>query len=406
MTNPTYFTPNFLSLEAIAIDPQYLTKVQSEASAKMPNVTAQHNYILNFLCLDVVSNWLEENIVEEDEAIVIPDIEYQQARWSVVTGTEIALDSLKIAVIPQDTSDIAGISIPREWVDIPQWVPDYYLAAQVDLEQKTIWLWGYVHSNTVKQQGNLDRTHQHYILPLENMSLDLELFGITHQLIEPPQPSPQNTLEVNSTNKQEALEKLSSPSPYSPRLDLPFEDWLTLIGDRQWCQELYKQRFINSQSKSSVTKLLQWLKSEVTSTLDSGWKELNEILPASTQTPQLSFALRSNEQDLQDWVKKAKVIDLKVQLDRGGKIVLLIAITQKAEDKYSIVAQLHPDTKQKFVPQAIGFQLIHDGKVLQETTSRSQDRYLQIGFTSPIETSFSIKVTSHQQVCFEEKFLV
>ena len=71
-----------------------------------------------------------------------------------------------------------------------------------------------------------------------------------------------------------------------------------------------------------------------------------------------------------------------------------------------IVAQLHPDTKQKFVPQAIGFQLIHDGKVLQETTSRSQDRYLQIGFTSPIETSFSIKVIFHQQVCFEEEFLV
>ena len=31
MTNFTYFTPNFPSQVAIAIDPEYLTKVQSEA---------------------------------------------------------------------------------------------------------------------------------------------------------------------------------------------------------------------------------------------------------------------------------------------------------------------------------------------------------------------------------------
>ncbi|MGB5711009.1 MAG: DUF1822 family protein, partial [Waterburya sp.] len=359
MTNPTYFTTNFPSQVAIAINPQHLTKVQSEAEAKMPNATAKHNYILNSLCVDAVSNWLEENIFEEDEDIAISNIEYLEACWSVVTGTEIALNSIKITVIPQDTSDIAGISIPREWVDIPQWMPDYYLAAQVDLEQKTIWLWGYVHSNTVKQQGTLDRTHQHYTLPLEKMSLDLELFGITHQLVKPPQQSPQSSSIARNMDKQEALEKLSASSPFSPRLDVPFEVWSALIGDRQWCQELYKQRCLNSQSKSSITKLLQWLKSEVTSTLDSGWKELNEILPASTHPPQLSYALRTDLRDMKDWVKKAKVIDLKVQLDRDSKIVLLIAITQKAENKYSIVAQLHPDTKQKFVPEAIGFQLIH-----------------------------------------------
>lgn len=404
MTNPTYSAINFSSLEAIAIDPQYLTKVQSEADAKMPNATAKHNYILNSLCLDAVSNWLEENILEEDEAIAIPKSEYLEASWSVVTGTEITLDSMKIAVIPQANSDIAGIEIPREWVDIPQWIPDYYLAAQVDLEQKTIWLWGYVHSNTVRQQGNLDRTHQHYTLPLEKMSLDLELFGITHQLIKPPQPSPHSSTAKN-IDKQEALEKLSEPSPFSPRLNLSFETWLALIGDRQWCQELYKQRCLNSQSKSSVTKLIQWLKSEVTSTLDSGWKELNEIFPPSINTAQPAFALRSDK-DLQNYAKKVKIIDLKVQLKQDITIVLFVAIAQKAENKYSIVAQLHPDSKQKFVPEAIGFQLIHKGKVIQEATSRSQDRYLQMGFISPIETSFSIKVTSHQQICFEEEFLV
>ena len=160
----------------------------------------------------------------------------------------------------------------------------------------------------------------------------------------------------------------------------------------------------SSQSKEQITKLLQWLKSEVTSTLDTGWYELNKILPVR-QSP-LAFALRNNELELKEWVKKAKVIDLKVQLQQARKIILLIALTQKAENQYSIVAQLHPDTEQNYVPEAIGFQILYDNEVLQEVNARSQDRYLQIGFTSPIETSFSIKVTSHQQVCFEEEFVL
>lgn len=408
MTKSTHFTTNFQSQVAVAINPQFLTKVQSEAEAKMPNATAQHNYIFNSLCLDAVKNWLEANITEEDEEIVIPDIDYLEASWSAVTGTAIALDSMKIAVIPQDTSDIAGISIPREWVDIPQWTPDYYIAAQVDLERKTIWLWGYAHSSTVRKEGNLDRTHQHYNLPLEKMSIDLELFGITHQLLQSPQPNTQDSSTPRKIDKQEALKKLSEPSPFSPRLNLPFEDWSALIGDRQWCQELYKQRCpkARSQSSSSVTKLLHWLKSEVSSTIDSGWKELNKILPPSTPTPQLSYALRSNQRDMKNWVQKAKVIDLKVQLDKSSKIVLLVAITKKADEKYNIVAQLHPDTKQKFVPEEIGFQIVHDGKVIQETTSRSHDQLLQLGFAITVETSFSIKVTSHQEVRFEEEFLL
>ena len=423
MNNSNHFTANFASQVEIAIDPQYLTKVQSEAKDKMPNATAQQNYIVNSLCLAAASEWLEENILESDEAIAIPEKDYLEARWSVVQGTELVLDTMKIVVIPQESSDIAGISVPREWLDIPQWIPDYFLAVQVDLEQQVIWLWGYVHSNTIKRKGTLDRTHQHYSLPLEQMSLDLELFGITHQLVEAPQKSQDSIVEHN-INRQKALTELSKPSPFSPRLALPFVEWTTLISDKQWCREFYQERIqisqskeqittssqgkeqitTSSQSKEQITKLLQWLKSEVTSTLDTGWYELNKILPVR-QSP-LAFALRNNELELKEWVKKAKVIDLKVQLQQARKIILLIALTQKAENQYSIVAQLHPDTEQNYVPEAIGFQILYDNEVLQEVNARSQDRYLQIGFTSPIETSFSIKVTSHQQVCFEEEFVL
>jgi hypothetical protein len=312
---------------------------------------------------------------------------------------------MKIVVIPSDSLDISGISIPREWVDIPQWTPDYYLAAQLDLEQNTILLWGYVHSNTIKQQAVLNHSHQYYTLPLEKMSLDLELFGITQQLVVPPQFHQQSFITANSLNKKDALEKLSTLSPYSPRLDLPFETWSALISDRQWCQELYQQRCLNSLSKSSSTNLLQWLKQEVVSTISSGWQELSEVVSASSQTPQLSFALRNENLRLQeDSVKKAKVIDLKLQLHQSTKIILLIAISQKAEDKYSIVAQLHPDTEQKFLSEAIDLELIYDAKTLQAATSRSQDRYMQIGFVSPIDTSFKIKITYQQQVYFEEVF--
>ncbi len=407
MTSPSLSSKlNFDSQILIDINPDQLANIEAKAEQKMPNTTAKHNYILNSLCLDAVSQWLEENITEENESVIIPEAEYLDSCWSIVSGTPLALDSMKIVIIPSESIDTAGISIPREWVDIPQWTPDYFIATQIDLQQKLVLLWGYVHINTVKQEATLNHSHQYYTLSQDQMSLDLELFGITEPFVAKPQTQPQQNLIHKKIDQQQILKQLSSPSVYSPRLDLPFEIWSTLISNKQWCKKLYQQRCLNSLPNNSATNLLQWLQEEFVTPLRSGWQELSEILSINpTKTPQLSFALRKeNSQTTEKWIKKAKVIDLKLQLDSSIQIILLIAIAKTTEGKYSIVVRLHPDNSQKFLPESINLGLLSDSQLIQEAISRSQDRYLQLGFSCPIETSFEIKVTFQQQVYLQEFF--
>lgn len=404
---------DFVSQIVIDIDPDRLANIETKAEQKMPNFTAKHNYILNSLTIDGVKQWLEENITEENESVIIPEAEYLNSCWSVVSGTPLALESMKIVAIPSETIDTSGISIPREWVDIPQWIPDYFIAARVDLQQKKVLLWGYVHADTVKQQGTLDRTHQNYILSQDRMSLDLELFGITEPFINKPQTKQKQPLH-REVNLEAILKQLSLSSAYSPRLDLPFEIWSALISDKRWLKKLYQQRCLNSTTNNSATNLLQWLQKDVVEPIKSGWQELSELFSANfTQTPQPAFASRDESSQKEKWAKKAKVIDLKVQLDSSIPIILLVAIAprlaeseiaQKAKDKYSIMVQLHPESGRKFLPESINLSLLSDAKLLQEAVSRSQDSYLQLGFTCPIETSFEIKVTYREKVYFQEVF--
>lgn len=404
-------SPNGIVLE---IDEQSLVKTTAIAEKFMPNATARQLYILNSLCCNAVRSWLQDSIAVEDEEITIPDERTLRALWSVVTGIPLTVGSLQIVAIAEEALDTAGLTIPREWIDIPQWQPDYFIAAQVDLDKQFILLWGYASLATVKQNGALGRSHQHYLLTRDELSQDVPLLGTGSTPTRPTTATPSvSQAVVGSETRHRLLDKLSEPSPFSPRLDVPFATWSALVVDGCWLQNLYERRCKNAGNPAGtpVTDLFSWLTSDLTDAFQAGWRDFGELVgPRRSESGRVAFVSRSHNR-LRDngsegtRIEKAKVIDLKIQLDRSVKVILLVAISENSAGNFGIIAQLHPESSISYLPESIQLKLTSGSSTVEEATARLQDRCLQIPFSCPDGTSFELEVVLDGTSCVE-KFVV
>ncbi|PNW31401.1 UNVERIFIED_CONTAM: hypothetical protein BEN50_02820 [Euhalothece sp. KZN 001] len=406
--NTTLLTLEALSRDQVVleIDANELAQIQERAKQTMPNAVAKHNYVLNALSLNAVQYWLQNNIISDAETITVHSQQTLLARWSVVSGTPISFGSTQLVIIPSDAIDTAGMSVPQEWVDISPWQPDYYIATQVDLDRRFILLWGYVSSKTVKEKGVFNSSHRYYSLPQDNITLDLESFNVIPEAVsQESNRTAAAVSQVEASTQRESLNQLSTPSIFSPRLDLPFEVWSGLIAQEDWCQELYQQRCAKANLNSLTTNLLEWLKGNFISSVRAGWQDLSDIVNASLQnSPQLQPVLRELKPALRapgSGVEKGK----RIELQQAVNVVLQAAVAPKPnsnDNEYDIIIQLHPDPNQNYLPEGIQFRLIFENQVLQEATSQFQDKSLQLRFTSEPETNFKIEVVSRQNSYVEE----
>ena len=63
--------------------------------------------------------------------------------WEFVTGFALNLGKSRLVIIPSETIDTDEFSVPQEWVDIPELAADYYLAVQVNFEDRWLRVWGF-----------------------------------------------------------------------------------------------------------------------------------------------------------------------------------------------------------------------------------------------------------------------
>jgi hypothetical protein len=221
------------------------------------NAAARCQAYLNYLCLKTFVPWLEAWLKEANQSQGhISDINWDSL-WEFVNGTPIDLAGMRLVLIPSETSDLDEFAIPQEWVDIPSWRKDYYLAVQINLgesEQSWLRVWGYASYEKLKSQGIYDDSDRTYYINQEVLAQDL-----TQMLLFPEKITSQ-TQELPpqlSTLKPELLKELSNPDIYSPRLKIPFDQWTALLTNEQWRQQLYNQRL--GVTSTATVDLRQWL---------------------------------------------------------------------------------------------------------------------------------------------------
>ena len=123
---------------------------------------------------------------------------------------------------------------------------------------------------------------------------------------------------------------------------------------------------------------------------EAGWQSIEALL--GTNQENLAFSFRSASELSEHQVKRAKLINLGLQLG-SQSVALLVAlalakrdevppaygIAPEAEQKVGILVQVHPVGGETNLPPNLRLALLSEaGDILQDVQSRSQDNYIQL----------------------------
>jgi hypothetical protein len=370
---------------------------------------ACYNAYVNRVCLYTFISWLNERLTEKGlpHGTIYPSAEELYSILEVVNGAAIALSRQRIILIPSDNSDAAVVRIPQEWVDIPSFAGDYYVAVQVDLEASvdecSLQVQGFTTHRQLQQNSQYDPGDRTYILPATELIPNITILDLTLGIQVRGEVPPLPNLSLQSA--QSLLKVLADASIYSPRLysDIPFTQWAALLNNEEWRQQLYRQRTDKCTNQAIVKRhnLRQWLNNN----FNEGWQSFNTFFQQTSAN--LAYSFRQYDVNVSSLnIIGVKLIDLGIELGNQS-VVLLLGLMPESENKIAIRVQLHPAKGQTYIPPNIKLSLISPTDViLQASQARMQDNFIQLKrFTCPLGKAFKIQVAI-DNFCFNEEFII
>jgi Protein of unknown function (DUF1822) len=226
-----------------------------EQSQGFSTVNRRWMAYLNRLSLNTFLPWLRAE--RESKANPFPNPAANPSIWEVVDGVGISIGTKRLVLIPNEAADLSELRVPQEWVDIPNWAADYYLAVQVNLEEGYIRIWGYSTHAQLKNQATYDVGDRAYCLNGEDLISNLDILWMSHQLCpeEITRVEIASLPELSVTQAENLLQRLGNPSVISPRTEVPFPVWAALMEHGGWRQRLYEKR----QGHQQQWAIAQWL---------------------------------------------------------------------------------------------------------------------------------------------------
>lgn len=348
---------------------------------------------MNQICLHEFLNWVKAEYVPEASIwYSSPGI---PAFWEFVNGTAILLKEKRVVLIPSEAIDDSELEVPQEWVDIPTWAADYYLAIQVTPDGERVRIWGYITHTQLKSLADYDQVDRTYCVDAQHLIKDLNAFWMTYQFCgtEEMKTAIAPLPELSTAEVEYVQQMLSNSSVTFLRLALPFTTWGMLLENEQWRQWLYQQRLrylrraAPTQFSQVQVNLSRWLEQ----IYDASWQAIETFFEQNSSN--LAFNFRSSSGLNATPIKRAKLIDLGMEIE-AQKVILLVALITKATQQVSIRVQLHPACNQPYLPANIKLVLLSDQEgIIQQVQARVQDIYMQLKlFNGEVGECFSIQV--------------
>jgi Protein of unknown function (DUF1822) len=368
----------------VAPDIQVESWRQSERNATTSNLW---NTYLNSICLNAVLASIQAELgIEADVWLENTNL---YALWEFVNGTAITIGDTRLILIPSEAIDDGELLVPKEWVDIPSWVGDYYLAIEVSSDAHWVRIWGYTTHQQLKTNGSYDDRDRMYSMDGSLLKQDLNAFWVICQLCteEQTRAEVEAIVELPDNQVEDLIQRLGQSSVIFPRLTVPFSRWGALMEREERRQHLYQMRL---RGESVLVNLSQWFQQ----TFEAAWQPLEMLL-----SPNFRFE-RGVRQEVA--VERAKLIDLGIQLENQS-VVLLVAITSETEQRVSVQVRLYPSQGNIFLPRYIKLALLSPSReILQEIMAREQDNYVQTRFRGRVGENFSIQVALNEAEIIED----
>ncbi|MEH2211140.1 DUF1822 family protein [Nostoc sp.] len=326
----------------------YLEITQFPEVQEQPYSTAgacQRGWI-NQKCVQAFLPWFQEEIAPT--ARVYPHSAALPSFWEVVNGTAITFDRDRLVLIPTLAIDDDELRVPQEWVDIPEWIADYYIAVQVNPDDGWMKIFGYTTHQVLKTKGVYDAGDRTYSLEKEDLIPDINVLWVTRQLdrSEALRAEIAPLDSIGKTQAENLLERLGDRDVKFPRLAVPFSLWGALLAHSGWRKKLYElrqglliQRSIPQWLQTGVANLAQqwgWEKREFV-VVPAGMRSAEPVLGLSRQikvaeqTYELRIFPKSASEDYV-WRFELRSTTLDGQIPAGFKLRLLTEDLQAFEN--------------------------------------------------------------------------
>jgi hypothetical protein len=348
---------------------------------------ARWNAYLNQLCLDTC--------LAEFQAGPLPRVtapEPLAPSWAVVNGSVLTAQGTRFVLIPTEAVDYTEMAVPQEWVDIPSWAGDYYLAVQVAADGQSLQVVGYASHGQVKQYGTYSSGDRTYSLDLDDLTADLNLLWVSQARYAPAPRSNIAPLPVLSAAQvTNLITRLGNPLELLPRLEVPFTTWAALLNHPSHCQQLYAHRQ-GLAAGPSITQLGQWFQGQIAAT----WQTVESLLPA----PQVGFATRNVPTAPEDGsLSRAKLLSLDT-----GSIVLQLTLTPLTAPEMRVHAQILPVGGSATLPGETRLRLLTDGPDGRVEIGQAQaaiTETIQLQFRALPEETFELEITCNGETLRE-----
>jgi Protein of unknown function (DUF1822) len=270
----------------------------------------------------------------------------------IVNGFALSVSNLKIAFIPSQDLDLAGFEIQQEWVDLSNWVADYYVPIQIDREHNYLHLWGFISHQSVKQLARLDPILRSYEIDSADLIDDLDTLWMSCNLSPDSESVSRDdapdlaSLSVSAAHIE--IERLQQhKSIFSPRLILKFEQWGAILNTPEYLS-------VYANPAPAITQIANWFKSQdlvenISNLVAAQWLTIEQIWKQPQLLPGYYHAhnqkdiskLRDVNLDLQEINRTVKNLyanqnpDRKVDLPVGidSPVGLLIYLIQHTTDQ-------------------------------------------------------------------------
>lgn len=349
------------------------------------NDAARWNAFLNRLCLNMMMKYLAEDELPETTLQISPNLETLNQIWEIVNGSAITIGETRIILIPTEEIDTETFAIPQEWVDLPTWVGDYYLAALVEPEEERMRIWGYTSYQNLKNQADYNEFDRLYYLGQEFMTEDLNVMWVAQEICPLQKPEVAAVGSLSGDEATALVRELGRSPGYYPRLEVEFEKWGALLENQNLLRMLYEERLGGDRPTS--TNLLQWLDG----IFETGWQTVEEIL--SSEQLEISSSYRSSENLSFRSVKisRGKKIDLGMRLVEESVALVVTCLPETEEDNIKI--QVYPLGGKTYLSPGIKLIVMDEnGEEFKPVISRDADNFIQLEFGAETGDKFSVAV--------------
>jgi hypothetical protein len=321
---------------------------------------------LNQISVSCLLPYLRETL--QPEARPAPHPVNAAKRYGMVNGSSILLGDTRFVLIPSETLDKREFWVPQEWIDIPSWVGDYYLAVEVNPDDRYLHVWGYTTHQILKSQGEYDSSDRAYCLDGNDLIPDMNVLWIMHSSHPEPTRAPVVSLPPLPLARTEALiQQLGDGTIALPRFQVAFAEWGALLEQPDLLQQLCQRRQgAPMEPAAAIVQLSDWFQSVIT----AGWQTVEALL---ADQPELAFNFRTDT--AVDAVRRVKL--LRVGSD-ALEILLLVMLQSEPDGRISIRVRLLPTTTLLLPPQLRLTLRLATGEVLQSMSTRDQDNSMQL----------------------------